>query len=104
MPVVGVGSEYGVVRRSFLSNARGLMKQQGPATSDVPARLAFDALALLEAIPDRAAILDAQGVIRAVNRAWPAEAGAEQWIGSDYVERVAELAGVDDEAEREGIS
>jgi PAS domain S-box-containing protein len=79
------------------------MKQHGIATSDVPARLAFDALALLEAIPDRAAILDGQGVIRALNCAWPADANPHEWVGNDYIERLAELTGIQ-EADRDTVA
>lgn len=79
------------------------MKQHGMPTSDVPARLAFDAQALLEAIPDRAAILDARGMIRALNRAWPADASLDEWVGSEYVECLSDMTGIQ-EADREAVS
>src|SRR5437660_11247797 len=78
------------------------MNRQGTATADLRAGLSSEALAVVEAIPDRAVIIDQQGAIRALNAAWGFAGGADDWIGSDYFDRATELTGVL-ESELQGV-
>ncbi len=68
-----------------------------------PSELTLDAaLSLIDCVPSQVAVLDEQGRILAVNRAWRAvrAQGADAAVGADYLAVCDEAAGEDESAAR----